>query len=107
MTVKAGGTPIPDASLTLTGPNGFSATGTTDGSGSFTFTNVGAGSGYSLDGLEGRRDRVPGQHPVTSGSATNVNLTLPVGSVKVTVTDGSGPLSGVAVTLTGPELARP
>ncbi len=41
------------ATVTLTGPNGFSAVGTTDGTGKYSFPNVGAGSGYSMTATDG------------------------------------------------------
>jgi hypothetical protein len=102
VTVKAGATPIPNASLTLTGPNGFSATGTSDGSGTFTFTNVGTGGGYSVLATDGAATASQGSISVSTGSATAVNLSMPVGTLKATVTDGTNPIQGVAVTLTGP-----
>ena len=48
-------TAVPGATLTLTGPNGFSAVGTLPdpASGVYTFTNVGAGSGYSVTAADG------------------------------------------------------
>ncbi len=94
--------PVQGATLTLTGPNGFSATGTTDGSGSWTFPNVGTGSGYSLTASDGAATAQASSITVNTGAATNVLLSLSVGTVRVTVTDGSSPLANVPVTLTGP-----
>jgi hypothetical protein len=93
---------LPGATLTLTGPNGFSAVGTTDGSGIWTFANVGTGGGYSLTATDGAATTTTTGISVATGVTTNVLISLSVGTIKVTVTDGSNPLPGLPVTLTGP-----
>ena len=68
--------PLPGATLTLTGPNGFSAIGTTDGTGIWTFTNVGTGGGYAVTATDG----------AASGSTSGI-------SVATGVADERAPLS--------------
>jgi Carboxypeptidase regulatory-like domain len=94
--------PLSGATLTLNGPNGFSAVGTTDGTGTWTFPNVGTGSGYSVVATDGAATGQATAISVSTGVTTNVLLSLNVGTIKVTVTDGTNPVSGVPVTLTGP-----
>ncbi|HEY4349273.1 MAG TPA: carboxypeptidase-like regulatory domain-containing protein [Gaiellaceae bacterium] len=101
-TVTSGGNPVPGATVTLTGPNGFSAVGTTDGSGIYTFANVGTGSGYTVTAADGAATASQGSVAVTTGATKSVGLTIATGSVKATVTDGTNPLAGALVTLTGP-----
>jgi hypothetical protein len=93
---------LPGATLTLTGPNGFSTTGVTDGTGIWTFPNVGTGTGYALTATDGAATTSSTGISVATGVTTNIVLSLFVGTIKVTVTDGLNPLKGVPVTLSGP-----
>jgi Carboxypeptidase regulatory-like domain len=94
--------PLPGATLTLTGPNGFSAVAPTDGTGTYTFPNVGTGTGYSVTATDGAATATTTGITVATGATTNVVMSLSVGTIKVTVTDGSNPLANIPVTLTGP-----
>ncbi len=100
--VSDGSSGLGGATVTVTGPNSFSATGTTNGSGVYVFANVGTGSGYTVTATRGAGSAQQVGLSVTSGSTTNVSLTLPVGSIQATVTKNGSPLSGAAVTVTGP-----
>ena len=67
MTVKnQGGTALPGAALTLTGPNSFSATGTGGAGGTYTFTGVPAGAGYSVAAAYG----------AGNGTTSGISVTL-------------------------------
>lgn len=100
-TITEGGSPLANAAVTVTGPNAFSATLTADATGSVTFPGVGAGSGYTVSATDGPGTAQQTGVSVTAGATTPVPLDIPAGSIKVTVTGGTTPLAGVAVTLTG------
>jgi hypothetical protein len=95
------GAALAGATVSVTGPNSFSASGTTDGSGVVTFSDVPAGSGYTAS-TTSYGQTVQGSATVTSGATSNVSLAIPAGSVQVTVTKGGSAFSGQTVSLTGP-----
>ena len=101
-TVTVGGTPLAGAAVTLTGPNSYTASGTTNSSGVSTFASLGAGSGYTVSTSEGSSSAQQTGVSVSAGSTTNVTLAIPVGSVQVTVDAGSSALQGATVNLSGP-----
>jgi Carboxypeptidase regulatory-like domain len=101
-TVTAGGTPVAGAAVVLTGPNGYTASGTTNSSGVSTFAGLGAGSGYTVSASEGSSSAQQTGVSVSAGSPTPVALAIPVGSVQVTVDAGSSALPGATVNLSGP-----
>ncbi len=88
--------------MTLNGSNSFSATGTTNSSGVYTFTIIPAGGGYSVSATYGAATATVSGQTVSSGATTNVNVTIPTGSIAVTVQQNGTGLSGATVTLTGP-----
>ena len=78
--------------MTLTGPNALVVIGTTNGSGVYSFTNIGAGSGYTVTAADGAATATASGLSVTAGGTTNASLTLAVGSIQVTVTEGGSAL---------------
>src|SRR5207237_6255211 len=85
--------------VTLSGPHSWTATGTTDSNGSYTFTNVPVGAGYTAATTYGNTVTSSSQ-TVTSGSTTNVSLLIQTGSLQVTVKNQSNTaLQGVTVSL--------
>ena len=90
------------ATVTLTGgPFGITASGSTNGSGQITFTNVPTGSGYTVTAVKGTT--VNTGTTVNAGTNT-VNLTLPnppSGSVQLTVKWVGALVNGATVQITG------
>src|SRR4029077_4120325 len=65
-------------------------------------SNLPAGGGYTVSTTYGPASATSSSQTVTSGSTTNVNLTINTGTLKVTVKNQSAiVLQGVAVTLNG------
>jgi hypothetical protein len=100
---SAAGPVVAGASVQLLGPNGYSQTlSPTNASGQVTFSNVPAGSGYTLVATKSGQSTSPSvAATVTSGSTTNSTVTI--GSMKnfvITVKKGGVNLaSGTAVTV--------
>ncbi len=101
-TVTEGGVALPNANVTVTGPNGYSATKTTGVGGVYLFSGIGAGSGYTVTATDGPGSAQKTSVSVSSGSTTPVAIDIPAGSLKVTVNAGSSGQPGVTVTVTGP-----
>ena len=94
--------PLGGVPVTLTGPNALVVIGTTDGTGVYSFTNIGAGGGYTVSAADGASTATASGQSVITGATTTVNLTLSVGSIVSTITEGGSPLPGAKVTITGP-----
>ncbi|HEX5241576.1 MAG TPA: carboxypeptidase-like regulatory domain-containing protein, partial [Candidatus Limnocylindrales bacterium] len=102
-----GGGAIPGATVTLSGSG--SGTTTTDASGSYTFSNLNATTGYTVAASKSTYTTGAGSTvsnvAVTAGSTTTANLTLTstVGSIsgQVTSTSNGAAISGATVTLGG------
>ncbi len=97
-------TGVAGATVTLSGgPWSVSSTGTTNGSGQVTFSNVPGGNGYTVTATKGA-DTASVATNVPAGATTTANVALPdppSGSVQATVTWIGVAVSGATVTLTG------
>ncbi len=101
-TVTWAGSPVSGAVVTLTGgPTSVNQSASTNGSGVATFTDLPAGSGYSLSAQKSGEISAATPATVVAGSTTNVPVAMPVGTVAVTVTSAGSPIVGATVTLTG------
>ena len=88
--------------VTLSGGNlTASVTGSTDASGNVTFTNVPAGTGYTVTATKSGQTATATGQTVTNGATTNVSLALPVGTLVVNVTSGGVAVNGASVSVTG------
>lgn len=99
-TVTSGGNPAPGVTVTVSGgPRALAArTATTNASGIATFSNLPAGSGYTVSA----GPSVPSQSAsVSSGSTTDLTFVFPPGALKAVVTWAGLTVSGATVTLTG------
>ncbi len=94
--------PLAGVPVTLTGPNSLVVIGTTNSSGVYSFPNIGSGGGYSVSASAGATTATASGQSVSTGATTSVNLTLSVGSIQATVTEGGVPLPNAKVTVTGP-----
>lgn len=87
------------------GPYAIDRTLTTGGSGNVTFTNVPAGSGYTVTATKNGQSRTVTGVTVTAGSTTSVTLNMPAGTINVTATWAGLPAGNVggtpSVTITG------
>jgi hypothetical protein len=83
-------------SLTLNGPNSFSATGSSS-AGTYSFLNVPSGSGYTVSYAYGAATGTS----ASQTAPTTVALTINTGSLNGTVTINGTTLSNLTVTLTG------
>jgi Tfp pilus assembly protein PilV len=102
VTVDWGSTPAAGATVTLSG-GPYSLTpvsGTTNGSGQVTFSNVPSGSGYTVTATRSGQSATQ-TITVTTSSTTNVTLSLPVGSLAVLVRWAGVNVNGATVTVTG------
>ncbi|MCC6223488.1 MAG: carboxypeptidase regulatory-like domain-containing protein [Thermoleophilia bacterium] len=100
-TVTWAGLPVTGANVTLSGgPMGISVSGTSNSSGSVTFSNVPAGSGYSVAASKSGQS-ASASATVTGGGTASVSLGLPTGSLQVRVKRGSSDVSGATVKLSG------
>ena len=88
-------------SVTVTGPNSYSATGTTDGTGNYTFTTTPVGGGYTVTATAGASTATKTGVNVAAG-LNHVTLSMPTGQIRASVSIGGNPLAGQTVTLTGP-----
>ena len=97
------------ALVTLTGgPYSVNVSITTTGTGIVTFTNVPAGTGYTVTAAKNGQSRTAAAN-VTAGSTTNVAIAMPTGKIDTTVTwvglpVGLLPVPGT-VTITGGPLS--
>jgi hypothetical protein len=98
-----GSTPASGAVVTLSGgPYGLSpVAGTTDSSGNVTFLNVPEGNGYTVVASKAGQSATNSSVAVTTGSTTNVALTLPAGSLVVQVRWAGSAVNGATVVVTG------
>ena len=95
------GVAVSGATVTLTGgPTGVNLSATTNASGIATFTDLPAGSGYTVTATKSGQS-ASSAASVTAGATTNVSIALPVGTIVATVTSGGVPVSGATVTVTG------
>jgi prepilin-type N-terminal cleavage/methylation domain-containing protein len=103
VTVNQGSTPASGATVALSGgPYALSTvTGTTNGSGVVTFSNVPSGAGYTVTATKGGQSATPQTISVTTGSTTNVTMSLPAGSLAVLVRWAGANVNGATVTVTG------
>jgi hypothetical protein len=101
-TVTWGGVAVSGATVTLTGgPISTNQTAVTNASGVATFTDLPAGSGYTLTATKSGQTSSTASATVTAGTTTNVPIAMPSGSVTVTVTSAGSALAGATVQLTG------
>lgn len=101
VSVTWAGSPVAGATVTLSGgPEGISASGTTDGTGSVSFANAPAGAGYTVTASKSGQS-ASASASVGDGQTTSVSLALPTGTVIATVTWAGLAVSGATVTLTG------
>ena len=104
VTVTWGGAAVASCTncVTISGGNlGSPVTGSTNASGVATFSNVPAGSGYTVTATKSGQSASNSSVTVTGGSTTNVSLALPTGTLVVTVTSGGSPVNGATVSVTG------
>jgi type II secretory pathway pseudopilin PulG len=109
VTVNWAGSPVNGAAVTVSGGNLASpVSGTTNSSGVVTFTNVPAGTGYTVAATSGGQTGTATSVTVTAGSTTNVTVPMPTGSVAVNVKWGTGAAAANCtncVTLSGGNLS--
>ncbi len=94
--------------VTISGGNLSAAvTGSTDASGNVTFVNIPAGAGYTVTATKSGQTGTQSGITVTGGSTTSVSISMPTGSVAVTVTWVGAAVANCAscVTLSGGNLA--
>ena len=97
-TVQWGGSPVSGATVTLTGgPNGISLSGTSNASGQVTFTNLVAGSGFTVGASKSGQSASQTGVSVSAGGTTNVTVNLPTGTLVATVKWNGANVSGATV----------
>ena len=101
-TITEGGSPLPNAKVTVTGPNAYSVTQTAGAGGVVMFTGVGTGSGYTVTAFDGAGSAQQTNVSVSTGATTSVAIDIPTGSLLVSVDAGGAPIAGVSLTVTGP-----
>jgi len=109
-TVTSAGTPVPGATVTLTGGNisgTITAGATTDVNGQVTVNNVPAGSGVTVTATKAPYSGSTGSVTVNGGSTTNVTVDMPVGTIVVTVAWANSSGASATVTLSGGPLGTP
>ena len=92
VSVTWGGSPAQGVVVTLSGgPYSLSpVAGATNSSGQISFSNVPSGAGYTVTASKGGQSATPQTIAVTTGSTTNVNMTLPTATVRITVLSSGG-----------------
>lgn len=98
----AGGAPLPNVALTLSGSQ--SATAVTDASGNYSFTNLPAGGNYTVTVARANYTFAPGPQSFSDlGADRTADFTGSLVSYAITgrVTNGGVGLAGVTVTLSG------
>jgi len=103
VTVTWAGVAASGATVTLSGgPYALSpVSGTTDAAGLVTFSNVPSGAGYTVDASMSGQSASPQTVSVTTGSTTNVTMTLPTATLIVNVKRFSTNQNGATVTVLG------
>ena len=103
VSVTWGGSPAQGVTVTLSGgPYALSpVSGATNSSGQVSFSNVPAGTGYTVTASKGGQSATPQTIAVTTGSTTNVNMTLPTGTLAVNVRWAGVNVNTATVTVTG------
>ncbi len=103
VTVNWGGAPAQGVTVTLSGgPYALSpVSGATNSSGQVTFSNVPSGTGYTVTASKGGQSATPQTIAVTTGSTTNVTMTLPTGTLVVNVKWAGVNVNGATVSLSG------
>ncbi len=103
VTVNWGGSPAPGATVTLSGgPYALTpVSGTTNASGVVSFSGVPSGTGYTVTATKASQSATPQSISVTTGSSTNVTMSLPTGSLAVQVRWASVNVTGATVVVTG------
>jgi hypothetical protein len=101
-TVTWGGTAVSGASVRVQNATlGIDQTQTTDATGQYTFTNLPAGSGYTVTATKSGQSASATNQTVTGGTTTTVPLAFPTATLTVTVTWASVATAGILVTLSG------
>jgi len=99
------GAAVPGAKITVTGGPMSVNLGpyTADSSGKYTVTNLPAGSGYTIVGLDSSTSlgRTLTNQTAVANSTTSISLQFPVGTITATVTWGGTAISGATVSVTG------
>jgi type II secretory pathway pseudopilin PulG len=103
VTVNWGASPAPGATVTLSGgPYSMSpVSGATDSSGLVSFSGVPSGAGYTVTATKSGQSATPQTISVATGSATNVTMNLPTGSLLVQVRWAGLNVNGASVQVTG------
>jgi type II secretory pathway pseudopilin PulG len=103
VTVNWGSTPASGATVTLSGgPYVLTpVSGTTNGSGVVSFSNVPSGTGYTVQASKSGQSAPNQTIAVTTGTPTNVTMALPTGSLAVLVQWAGSNVNGAVVTVTG------
>ena len=95
------GVKVVGATVTLTGgPTGVSLSGTSDVNGEYVFSNIPAGSGYTMSAVKSGQTGTASP-TVVGGTTTTVPVAMPTLSLLTTVTWVSANVSGAQVTLSG------
>ena len=99
--VTDGATPLKDATVSIT-VNGQAQTATTAANGEASFTNLPTGTYTFTATKAGYGSNMANNVAITSGATTpaTIALTRQTGNVKITVTDGDNPISGITVSVT-------
>lgn len=107
VTVMWGGSPVPAATVTLSGgPYALSpVTGTTNVAGQVTFSNVPSGAGYTVQATKAGANATPQTVSVTTGSTTNVSMALEADTLVVNVKRTGVDQDGATVRVTGGPMA--
>ena len=99
--VTWGGVNLAGATVTLTGgPGSISLSGTSDALGEYTFSNVPAGSGYTMNAVKSGQTGTASP-TVVGGTTTTVPIAMPTVSLVSTITWVGANVSGANVTLSG------
>lgn len=103
--VAAGGAPLSNQLVAAVAPDGTSFTATTGADGTFTIPNVPAGT-YTIQAGQGTfvQKLLPGIVVTAGAQLQHVNLALDIaGAISGTVNGPGGALSGVAISVFGPD----
>jgi hypothetical protein len=96
--VTRDGAPVPNATVSFTGPRGVTASGRTDARGSYEAVGLEPGSQQvtARDDVSSYHDA---EHLVTASARLDIDMTPAALSGRVVRADGGGPLAGVEVSL--------
>jgi prepilin-type N-terminal cleavage/methylation domain-containing protein len=109
-TVQSASTPVPGATVTVSGGNlSGSVSGTSDSAGQVTFSNVPAGSSMTVGAVKGAQNGSTTGVSVTGGNTTNVTVDMPLGTLVVTMKWAGNVVANCSncVTLSGGALGSP